>query len=191
MYTDEEQMKNMIPRTNVHTIEIPIPEGLNVTIDGKSIMVSGPLGSCKKDFANIPVAFQLEKEKILCKINVKGKKGLSLKNTLKAIIENLFIGVTKGYVYKMKVFSLHFPITVNPSDSYVTIKNFGGERGLKRSKIMGDTKVKVEGEDIIISGVSKEDVGLTTANIRQICKIKSKDPRIFLDGIYVYSKGGK
>jgi large subunit ribosomal protein L6 len=53
---------------------------------------------------------------------------------------------------------------------------------------MGDTKVIVKGEDIIVQGINLEDVSQTAANIQNSTKIRSKDPRVFLDGIYVYEK---
>jgi len=41
---------------------------------------------------------------------------------------------------------------------------------------------------VIIQGINLEDVSQTAANIEQATKVKRKDPRIFLDGIYVYEK---
>jgi len=70
----------------------------------------------------------------------------------------------------------------------VSVENFMGERSARVSQILGDCKVTVEGDDIIIKGVSLEDVGQTAANLEQITKIKRKDQRIFLDGVYVYEK---
>jgi large subunit ribosomal protein L6 len=48
--------------------------------------------------------------------------------------------------------------------------------------------VKIEPEDIIVEGVNLEDVSQTAANIEQATRIRRKDPRVFLDGIYVYEK---
>jgi large subunit ribosomal protein L6 len=70
----------------------------------------------------------------------------------------------------------------------IIIENFMGERSSRTSKILGDCKVAIEGDDIIIKGVSGEDVGQTAANLEQATKVKRKDQRIFLDGIYVYEK---
>ena len=39
-----------------------------------------------------------------------------------------------------------------------------------------------------MEGVDIEEVSQTAANIQQACKIRKKDLRKFLDGIYVYSK---
>jgi len=39
-----------------------------------------------------------------------------------------------------------------------------------------------------VKGVSVEDVGQTAANVEQATRIKRKDQRIFLDGVYIYHK---
>ena len=49
-------------------------------------------------------------------------------------------------------------------------------------------KVSVKGEDVTITGINKEHVGQTMANIEQATKIKGRDPRIFQDGIYLVDK---
>ncbi|MDX1813517.1 MAG: 50S ribosomal protein L6, partial [Candidatus Bathyarchaeia archaeon] len=55
-------------------------------------------------------------------------------------------------------------------------------------KIIGDVRVKVQSEDIIVEGTNLEDVSQTAANVEQATKVKNKDPRVFLDGIYVYER---
>jgi large subunit ribosomal protein L6 len=62
------------------------------------------------------------------------------------------------------------------------------ERRPRRVKIIGDTKVKIEPEDIIIQGANLEEVSQTAANIEQATRVRRKDPRVFLDGIYVYER---
>ena len=88
----------------------------------------------------------------------------------------------------MKIVFSHFPITVKIQGKNFTIANFTGERNPRTAKIMGDTKVTVNGDDVIIQGINLEDVSQTAANIQNSTKIRSKDPRVFLDGIYVYEK---
>jgi large subunit ribosomal protein L6 len=39
-----------------------------------------------------------------------------------------------------------------------------------------------------VQGTNIEDVSQTAANIQQATKIKNKDPRVFLDGIYIYER---
>ena len=82
----------------------------------------------------------------------------------------------------------HFPIAVKVQDKSVLIENFTGERRARKIKIIGEVKVKVEPEDIIVEGVNLEDVSQTAANIEQATRVRRKDPRVFLDGIYVYER---
>jgi large subunit ribosomal protein L6 len=70
----------------------------------------------------------------------------------------------------------------------LTIENFIGERNPRKAKIMGDSKIIIKGDDIIVQGINLEDVSQTAANIQNATKIRNKDPRVFLDGIYVYEQ---
>lgn len=177
-----------IRKNSVHTGEIKIHPDVDLNINENIVNVSGPLGNTSKDFSKIPIIFEKKDDSINFKILKRGKQGNSLIRTIQSSFNNLFIGVTKGYTYKMKIYYEHFPLSLSASNGKIILKNFGGERGLRETNIIGDVKIKTEGEDVYVSGLSKDDVGLTVGNIRKICKIKSKDPRVFLDGIYLYLK---
>jgi large subunit ribosomal protein L6 len=98
-------------------------------------------------------------------------------------------GVEKGYTYKVKIIFAHFPIAVKVKGKEVHVENFFGERSARTAKIQGDaTKVEVQGEDVVVKGPSLEDVSQTAAHLEQSTKIKDKDQRVFLDGLYVYSR---
>jgi large subunit ribosomal protein L6 len=88
----------------------------------------------------------------------------------------------------MKIVYAHFPMTVKADGSKVTIENFLGERHPRTAKILGDTQVQIKGDEVIVSGINKEEVGQTMANIEQATKIKGRDPRVFQDGIYLVEK---
>ncbi len=70
----------------------------------------------------------------------------------------------------------------------ILIENFTGERRERRIKILGDAKIKIEPDDIIVEGANLEDVSQTAANIEQATRVRGKDPRVFLDGMYVYER---
>jgi large subunit ribosomal protein L6 len=54
---------------------------------------------------------------------------------------------------------------------------------------VGDTtKVSIMGDDVVVEGPSLEDVSQTAANIESSTKVKGKDQRVFLDGLYIYSR---
>ncbi len=70
----------------------------------------------------------------------------------------------------------------------ISPENFTGEKTARVARIVGDAKVKASGDEVIIQGISLQDVSQTAANIEQSTKIKDKDQRVFLDGIYVFEQ---
>ena len=83
----------------------------------------------------------------------------------------------------------HFPISVKVKGKEIYVENFFGERSPRISKIIGeDTKVKVLAEDVLVEGPSLEDVSQTAANLESSTKVKNKDQRVFLDGLYIYGR---
>jgi large subunit ribosomal protein L6 len=89
----------------------------------------------------------------------------------------------------MKIVYSHFPIKASVKGDMFVIENFLGERSPRKTKIVGDTKITIKGDEITLTGINIEDVGQTAANIELATRIKGFDPRVFQDGIYITSKG--
>lgn len=175
--------------TKEYVSTLEIPEGISVTLEGRTILVQGKLGTVKKDFTKLPAFLTIEDNTIKIQPYGTRRKDFAISKTATSIISNMIKGVQNGYKYKMKVVFAHFPITVKVKDGKVYVENFFGERKARISKIVGDsTKVAIEGDDIVISGPHLEDVSQTAANIELSTRVKNKDQRVFLDGIYVYSR---
>ena len=167
---------------------IEMPQGVSATLDGRVLSVKGKLGQAKKNFDKINVNVAVEDNRVIFTPFSAKKKDNVIINTVSSIVSNMVTGVTKGYTYKVKVVYAHFPITVKTKGKQVLVENFVGERSPRVAEIVGDSKVTVEGDDVMVKGVSLEDVGQTAANIELATKIKRKDQRIFLDGLYIYHK---
>ena len=167
---------------------IEVPEDVTVNVAAKKVNVKGAKGNISRDFSYATVAIENEGKNVRVWAKWPRKKEAALIGTIYSHINNMIVGVTKGYTYKMKIVFSHFPITVKLQDKNVVIENFTGERRPRRVKINGDVKVKIEAEDIILSGINLEQVSQTAANIEQSTKVRGKDPRVFLDGIYTYER---
>merc|ERR1740136_325217 len=102
------------------------------------------------------------------------RKQLACVRTICSHIENMIVGVTQGFLYKMRFVYSHFPINVDVKGNHVEIRNFLGEKRVR--------KIELSGNDIAL-------VSLTAARIQQGTNIRYKDLRKFLDGIYVSEKG--
>ncbi len=165
------------------------PAGVNVTMRDSTLVVSGPKGKVERDFSKIPIRVKVESGKVKLETISSRKFDRSVMNTCKSHVANMFKGVTEGFTYRLKVVFAHFPITVKVQGDEVLLENFYGERSPRRARIVGEgTKVKVEGDDIVVSGPSLEGVAQTAANIEQATKVRGKDQRIFLDGVYIYQR---
>ncbi|MGQ9460691.1 MAG: 50S ribosomal protein L6 [Candidatus Bathyarchaeaceae archaeon] len=167
---------------------IEIPEGVHVKVEGRIVTVSGEKGELTRDFSYAPVSIRLEGKTITVQANWPRKRETALVGTISSHVQNMITGVTKGFTYKLKIVFSHFPISVKVRERTVAIENFTGERSPRIAKIIGDTKVMVKGEDVIIQGINIEDVSQTAANIQNATRVKRKDPRVFLDGIYIYER---
>lgn len=83
-------------------------------IKARQVSVEGPRGKLVKDLSHIAVSFtQPKKNVIAIHIHHGVRKNVAALRTVRTIINNLIIGVTKGFKYKMRYVYAHFPINVN------------------------------------------------------------------------------
>ena len=167
--------------------EIPIPEGIEVIVDN-AVTVKGSKGTLTRNFNNKTIQIKVEDDKVVVEARFPKKKDKAMLGTIRSHIRNMIIGLTDGFTYNMKIIYAHFPMTVKTTGNKITIENFLGERHPRSAKIVGDVKVQIKGDQVIVSGINKEHVGQTMANMEQATKIKGRDPRVFQDGIYLVSK---
>jgi len=167
---------------------IEVPEGVNLTLDGHKVAVTGTNGELNYDFghAGLDMAFQENTLRIWAE-NPRRKQAALVK-TIASHVNNMIKGVTVGFTYRLKIVFIHFPLTINIQRDKVVINNFIGERAPRVARIRGNVQIKIEGDDIIVTGNDINSVAQTAANIQEATKIKNKDLRKFLDGIYVYQK---
>ncbi|MDC0153857.1 50S ribosomal protein L6 [Nitrosopumilus sp.] len=168
--------------------EVVIPEGVTVTQQKHMLTFVGPLGKTHKSFRKIPVKLEIAENKIsMTTINHK-KRDYAILHAARSVIRNICEGLIDGYTIKMKVVFAHFPITVKVEGKDIIIENFQGERAPRKTVIVGNTKVIPKGEDVILTGEVWTDITQTAANIELKTKVKNKDHRVFLDGIYAFEK---
>jgi large subunit ribosomal protein L6 len=172
----------------VYEKRIEIPSDCQVTLERKTFTVSGPKGTLSRSFPEPYTTVAMEGNEIVASTNISRKKTKALVGTVIAHLRNMFVGVQHGYTYEMKIVFSHFPMTVEVQGQEVLIKNFIGERGVRRARLIGDVQVKVTEDDVIIDGIDIEHVSQSAANIQLATKIRDKDRRVFLDGIYVIRK---
>ncbi|KAH0498465.1 hypothetical protein TgHK011_005718 [Trichoderma gracile] len=184
----------------IHSQEtLEIPEGVKVNIKTRIVTVEGPRGKLSKNLGHLAVNFgHPKKNTISIEIHHGNRKNVATLRTVRSIIENLIIGVTKGFKYKMRYVYAHFPINVNLDKNKETglyeveIRNFIGEKIVRRVTMHEGVDVEIsksQKDELILTGNSLENVSQSAADIQQICRVRNKDIRKFLDGLYVSEKG--
>lgn len=156
---------------------------------GNLLVVKGKKGIVEKKFKEKIIKIAKEGNQIVIKADNEKRKCKRIMCTAAAHIKNMINGVTNGYEYKLKICSSHFPMNVSISGNELIVKNFLGEKNPRICKIKDGVDIKLEKDIITLSGVDKEKVGQAAADIEQKISIRDKDRRIFMDGIYIISKG--
>lgn len=175
------------------TTSIKIPEGVNVSIEDHTLLAEGPKGKNSREFAYQGFSMKLSEDKsvVVLTFDLATKREKMLMNTISAHIENIFAGVLEKYTYTLKVCSSHFPMNVSYKSNELIVKNFLGEKANRILSIPEGVELKIDGTNIILTGVDKEKVGTVASRIESLTRITNRDRRIFQDGIFITDKNGK
>lgn len=171
---------------------IQLPEDVKARMEGKTLVLTGPLGELKKGFSHMRlVDLETKDSQVTAKSSKKGKRGKMMVNTAEAHINNMVMGVTKGFRVTMSIVNVHFPTRVSVSGDEITISNFLGGKSDIKIKKYPDVEVKPHKDKVVLEGMDLEHVTQTAARIEQSTKkkLRGKDRRVFKDGIYPSERG--
>ena len=176
--------------SNALSMEVEIPQGIEVTVTGDTVSVKGPKGTVSRTFMGTGLKFASKDGKITIKSAASKKNTRAVAGTVSSHIKSLITGVTDGYPSKLKLVYSHFPMRIKTQGKELVIENFLGEHNPRKAKIIGDSKVEVKGQILTVTGNGRESVGQTAANIEQATRILDRDHRVFQDGIYLIERNG-
>lgn len=171
--------------------ELEAPQGVTLSVTESVLKVKGPKGEVERSFTHPKIKVTVENNKVKILGTLVSRREKAIIGSFKAHIKNMFKGAVNGHVYKLKICSGHFPMNVSVKGNEISVKNLFGEKIPRVLKFDEKTKVKIEGDLVIVEGIFKESVSQTAANIEKLCRITNRDRRIFQDGIYIIDKDGK
>jgi len=171
---------------------IEIPNNVEVEVNSFKVKIKGSKGVLERDFSsplfNKRITMKKENNKIFVSTESDKRKIKAMIGTIESHLYNMLLGVQEGYSAKLKIVYMHFPFTVKISGKEVLISNFLGEKTPRKAKVIGDCKVEVQNDEIVVTGISKEDVGQTASKLERATRIKQRDRRVFQDGIFITKK---
>lgn len=148
---------------------INIPDQVKIKIDKDLIMVQGPEGELSLKL-NPHIKIDLQDKTIAVDVNNnKDKYQKSLWGTFRQLLNNLLIGVTEGFTKKLEINGVGYKADLKGKE---LILHVGYSHPVIFS-IPDNIEVKIEKNLITISGIDKQLVGETAAQIR---KIKPPEP---------------
>ena len=169
-----------------YLMKMELPPGYALTVSGSEMVLSAPGGLRAEHFYDSKLV-AVTVEGVAVKVEAKEKltrKVQSAVRTTEAHIRNMVKGLGKNYEKKLSLVYAHFPVSLEVKGDVLMIKNFLGEKKPRRAAIVGKTKIKVAGQEIVVEGPDKDAVGQTANNIAKAVRITNKDNRVFQDGIY-------
>jgi large subunit ribosomal protein L6 len=170
-----------------HTVQLV--EGVSATIDGDLVTITGPKGTLSREFVSPRHDISHEGDTLRVSIDLPRRKERALAGTWNAHLNNMVKGVTDGFTYTLKALYSHFPMTMAVKGNQFVVNNYFGERVPRTSNIIDGVQVKVQNKtEVVVSGIDKEAVGQTAANIERSTTIKKRDRRVFQDGVYLIEK---
>ena len=169
---------------------VTIPEGVTAEHSEDGVVtITGPKGSLSRQFTNPSVTILQESGSLIVRTDLPRRKIKALSGTWNAHLNNMVKGVTEGFKYDLKAFYSHFPMTLEVKGREFIVNNYFGEKVPRRADILSGVDVKVNNKvEVVVTGINKENVGQTAANIERCAVIKNRDRRVFQDGIYLLGK---
>ena len=170
---------------------ITMPSGIKASLQEHVLTISSKDVKLSRRLWHPRVSVTVAGGEVTINSEMPSRREKALVGTFASHVRNMITGVTQGFRCEMKMVYSHFPIKLIVKEEELVIENFLGEKFPRKARLMGEAKVEVKGDQVIVTGRDIENVGQTAANIERATKIKNFDPRVFQDGIYIVLKPGE
>jgi large subunit ribosomal protein L6 len=166
---------------------IPVPSGIKVDLKGDHVKVTGPKGTLERDIRP-EIEVVVDGDTLLIKCKDDSKRTDAFSGLTRTLIDNMVIGVDKGYQKKLIVEGVGYRASV--SGSVLTL-NVGYSNPVEFNLPAGVSASADKGE-IVLDCIDKELLGQTAAKIRSVRKPEPyKGKGIRYAGEHIVRKAGK
>ncbi|WP_028585173.1 50S ribosomal protein L6 [Desulfogranum mediterraneum] len=145
---------------------IPVPTGVKVEIQGTHITVTGPKGTLERDLRP-EIECREEGNELILTPKGNSKKVMAFWGMSRSLVNNMVVGVNTGFEKKLTVEGVGY--RANLSNDTLTL-NVGYSNPVEFVLPAGISSEVDKNNNITVTGIDKELVGLTAARIRAIRK---------------------
>ncbi|OFR87689.1 50S ribosomal protein L6 [Micrococcus sp. HMSC067E09] len=154
--------------SRIGRLPITVPSGVDVTIDGARVTVKGPKGQLEHTLPS-PITATLEDGQVTVARPDDERESRSLHGLCRTLINNMILGVTEGFSKQLEVIGTGYRVLAKGQDLEFAL----GYSHPVPVKCPEGISFAVEGNKVTVSGIDKQKVGETAANIR---KLRRPDP---------------
>jgi large subunit ribosomal protein L6 len=156
--------------SRIGRLPIPVPSGVEVTLDGQSVTVKGPKGTLTH---TVPAPITIERSEdgtLQVSRPDDERESRSLHGLTRSLVANMVTGVTDGYAKAMEIRGVGYRVAAKGSDlefalGYSHPVPVAAPEGIS-FEVQSPTK-------FVVRGIDKQKVGEVAANIR---KLRKPDP---------------
>ncbi len=174
--------------SRIGKIPVPVPAGVDVTIDGAAVTVKGPKGTLTH---NVAAPIEVEKGDGIIEVKRPNDERISksLHGLTRTLLANMVTGVTDGYEKKLEIVGTGYRVALKES---VLEFALGFSHPVHVSAPEGITFAVESPTKFSVAGIDKQQVGEVAANIRKIRKPEPyKGKGVRYAGEVVRRKAGK
>ncbi len=155
--------------SRIGKLPVPVPSGVDVTLDGQHVTVKGPKGTLSHAVAE-PITVSQDGDVIVVARPDDERESKALHGLSRTLIANMVTGVTTGYTKTLEIVGTGYRVTARGSDLEFAL---GFSHAVHVPAPDGIT-FRVEAPTrFAVEGIDKQKVGEVAANIR---KLRKPDP---------------
>ena len=174
--------------SRVGKVPIPVPDGVDVVIEGSTVTVNGPRGSLQRVFSD-RVSIERHDGELRVSRPDDARESRSLHGLSRALLANMVIGVTAGFSRTLEIVGVGYRATMKGDDLEIQVGYSHPVIYRVPKGISFETPTPTR---IVVRGIDKEQVGQVAAEIRRIRKPEPyKGKGIRYEGEVVRRKAGK
>src|SRR5687768_5004969 len=167
---------------------IPMPKGVDFSIDGNTVKVKGPKGELTHTFTP-GMKVRVENNEIIVERPSDDKNERALHGLTRALIANMVLGVTEGFKKTLEIVGVGYKAEKKGKKLVVTV---GYSHPVEYPEPAGITLSTPAPTVIVVEGIDKQKVGQVAAELRQFRKPEPyKGKGIRYQGEQVRRKAGK
>ncbi|WP_293785509.1 50S ribosomal protein L6 [uncultured Aeromicrobium sp.] len=154
--------------SRIGKLPVPVPSGVDVTIDGQTVTVKGPKGELSHTIAEPITVTKAEDGSLAIERPNDERRSKALHGLSRTLVNNMVVGVTQGYEKKLEIVGVGYRVlSKGPAEIEL---NLGFSHPVPFTAPEGITFTVESPTKLTVTGIDKQVVGEVAANIRKIRK---------------------